>query len=341
LRFAQSNAWLNDLDKEFQNLKESGRPRIRGKELVEDDFIVLKGLFKRQVVEPFSGARYFGEPFKVPKSDHFSIAKPAGPQAVQHRLLERFIADMREVNPARRVPRSSPPPAPAPAVAVTEASTVPQLTLDWPYSEVDDRDLRAFLAEAHYRAEHGQEPWFHLSLTPLAEARETLAAIDANPAPTSVDRIKRVETLRFMEYLESKDRGLGQCLRFILSEQARRQVGWGLASEDNRALVATELLSEPSKEGRVRVLMINDRAQLTARLYMDRLAVEANFKCSLSHSDSFLSILDCLTPIDVSEADWETIWRSLAAILRTLLERGIDPTDSTAVSMINWRLSPD
>ena len=43
-----------------------------------------------------------------------------------------------------------------------------------------------------------------------------------------------------------------------------------------------------------------------------QLAVEANFKCSLSHSDSFLSILDCLTPIDVSEADWETIWRSLA-----------------------------
>jgi hypothetical protein len=38
--------------------------------------------------------RYFGEPFKVPDSDHFSIAKPASVAAIQHRLLVRFIAEM-------------------------------------------------------------------------------------------------------------------------------------------------------------------------------------------------------------------------------------------------------
>ncbi|MFZ5961782.1 esterase/lipase family protein [Thalassococcus sp. BH17M4-6] len=91
LRFAQTNSWLLDLDKEFINFKESGDIRIEGKELIEDNFIVFKGLIRRQVVEPFSGARYFGEPFKVPNSDHSSIAKPESAESIQHRLLLSFL----------------------------------------------------------------------------------------------------------------------------------------------------------------------------------------------------------------------------------------------------------
>ena len=75
LRFTQSNAWLNDLDKEFQNLNKFGKLRVRGK-LVEDKSVMLKRLWRRQIVAPFSGARYFGESRKIPNSDHFSIAKP-------------------------------------------------------------------------------------------------------------------------------------------------------------------------------------------------------------------------------------------------------------------------
>jgi len=45
LRFSQDNQWLNDLDKTFQNLKESGRLLLHGKELVEDKFVTLKKLF--------------------------------------------------------------------------------------------------------------------------------------------------------------------------------------------------------------------------------------------------------------------------------------------------------
>lgn len=69
-----------------------GQLVVYGKELVEDKFIVLKraGIFK-QVVPPFSGALYFGDPIKIPASDHFSIAKPEGPDAFQHRLLCQFI----------------------------------------------------------------------------------------------------------------------------------------------------------------------------------------------------------------------------------------------------------
>jgi hypothetical protein len=93
LRFVRNNDWLMDLDKEFMNLKEGGTLKIKGKELVEDKFVVLLKLWGRQVVEPFSGARYFGEPYKVPASDHFSIAKPKDESAIQHRLLSRFILE--------------------------------------------------------------------------------------------------------------------------------------------------------------------------------------------------------------------------------------------------------
>lgn len=91
LRFARGNDWLMDLDKEFTNMKEAGKLRIRGKELIEDKFIALAKLWRQQVVEPFSGAKYFGEPFRVPESDHFSIAKPRDTGSIQHRLLVQFV----------------------------------------------------------------------------------------------------------------------------------------------------------------------------------------------------------------------------------------------------------
>ncbi len=94
LRFSQNNAWLNDLDKNFKNLHAAGKLPLSGKELIEDNFIILKKFLRKQVVEPFSGARYFAEPYKVPHSDHFSIAKPENERAIQHRLLVQFCKEM-------------------------------------------------------------------------------------------------------------------------------------------------------------------------------------------------------------------------------------------------------
>jgi len=91
LRFVRNNEWLMDLDKEFTNLKEARTLDLSGKELVEDKPPILSKLWRRPVVESFSGARYFGEPVKVPDSDHFSIAKPSDRNAFQHRLLVEFI----------------------------------------------------------------------------------------------------------------------------------------------------------------------------------------------------------------------------------------------------------
>lgn len=92
LQFSQTNDSLVDLDRSFTNLKESNRLRLAGKELIEDR--VTGGLhlpFMRPLVERFSAARYFAHPYKVPKSDHFSIAKVENSNAVQHRLLRVFI----------------------------------------------------------------------------------------------------------------------------------------------------------------------------------------------------------------------------------------------------------
>ena len=107
LRFARSNIWLTDLDRDFLNLKEQGRLSIVGKELIEDRFIALRWLWRKQVVEPFSGARYFGEPYKVPESDHFSIAKINDEHAVQHRQLKRFVREWRQTRVRMTTSRES------------------------------------------------------------------------------------------------------------------------------------------------------------------------------------------------------------------------------------------
>lgn len=92
LRFSQNNQWLNDLNKDFKNLIGANRLTIRGKEITEDKFVILKKLgFLKQVVEPLFGALYFPEPYKLPGSDHFSIAKPENKDSIQHRLLLKFI----------------------------------------------------------------------------------------------------------------------------------------------------------------------------------------------------------------------------------------------------------
>jgi hypothetical protein len=95
LRFSQTNTWLNDLDRDFGTLRHDGRIKMQGKELIEDRAIAVKrwlGL-RRQIVEPFAAARYFGEPVKIPGSDHISICKPGDPGALQHRILKRFAGE--------------------------------------------------------------------------------------------------------------------------------------------------------------------------------------------------------------------------------------------------------
>jgi hypothetical protein len=77
----------------------------------------LPKLWERQVVEPFSGARYFGEPYKVPGCDHFSIAKPDDNTKIQHRLLCTFILE-NALSPAQGVTPMPPSPPPSGALVI-------------------------------------------------------------------------------------------------------------------------------------------------------------------------------------------------------------------------------
>lgn len=119
LGFSQENNWLNDLDKAFKNIKGSEGLNIQGKELIEDQPIIFKKLFKKQIVEPFSAARYFGDPYKVPGSDHSSIAKPENKEAIQHRLLVKFIEKIiqQESTSQVRMVNAFPTPNPQPSLS--------------------------------------------------------------------------------------------------------------------------------------------------------------------------------------------------------------------------------
>jgi hypothetical protein len=336
LRFEQRNAWLNDLDKEFQNLKEAGRLRITGKELIEDKFVILKRIWRKQVVEPFSGARYFGEPFKVPHSDHFSIAKPSGADAIQHRLLCDFLKskmNLHAVGQEEKTPRR----------ATEPTVTVPQIVVDWPYSDPDHDEVDAFLAEAEYRAQHDQTPWFHVSLSPLQASRSMLSEIETRGALASEDRKNRIECMQQIEYLELIEYRLTRCLELILSEGLRGNVGWALMSRRCAHLVVGELVRKPLEDGKIRVFLLNHSARIKARLYLDRHKISEIFGCTMSDaSASFLSIVDCPVPKEVGEADWETMWRVFGAILRTSVELNIDPIDNVeAIRAKNWILSGD
>ena len=94
LKASQMNVWLNDLHTDFRNLKESGRLRLVGKELVEDKALFLKSFLKEmQIVPPSSAAQYFSDPIKIPYSDHCSISAPLNKDALQYRLLKSFLRD--------------------------------------------------------------------------------------------------------------------------------------------------------------------------------------------------------------------------------------------------------
>jgi pimeloyl-ACP methyl ester carboxylesterase len=95
LQAGEDNAWLHDLDRDFQNLNASRRLSITGKELIEDKPLFFRSLFlRKQLVPPHSAAKYFGEAYKVPGTDHCSIASPADAKAIQHRRLCSFVKDI-------------------------------------------------------------------------------------------------------------------------------------------------------------------------------------------------------------------------------------------------------
>jgi pimeloyl-ACP methyl ester carboxylesterase len=140
MKFSQTNTWLNALDTDFVNLRENKRVHLFGRELVEDNFIIAKKWLRRsQVVPPWSGARFFGEPLRIAHSDHLTIAKPETPRALQHRVLVEFVRSA--VNNIRESQLSVAPQTEAPPTSESrpnEIGTLPQraginpILIEWP-----------------------------------------------------------------------------------------------------------------------------------------------------------------------------------------------------------------
>lgn len=121
MQFDQGNAWLNDLDRDFRDLKESRHFPIVGRELVESNpvFLPRRWFGSKQIVFPTSAAVYFGKSLKIPGSDHLTIAKPASCTDLQHRMLVSFVIENSRLPEEPRSPEE-------PALPVAEKVDKPQ-----------------------------------------------------------------------------------------------------------------------------------------------------------------------------------------------------------------------
>lgn len=92
-----NNPFLESLDKDFKNLVSEDRiPRLKGVEWLEHHLLFgtfgkIVGMARDEVlVDAQSGGRYFGEPHRMPGSDHVSIVKPDSRDHESHRALLYF-----------------------------------------------------------------------------------------------------------------------------------------------------------------------------------------------------------------------------------------------------------
>ena len=92
-----NNPFLESLDKDFKNLVSEDRiPKLKGVEWLEHHLLFgtigkVVGLARDDVlVDAQSGGRYFGEPYRMPGSDHVSIVKPDSRDHESHRALLYF-----------------------------------------------------------------------------------------------------------------------------------------------------------------------------------------------------------------------------------------------------------
>lgn len=89
LIYVNANPWLKDLHKNFKNLQGRLGSNLIGKELVEDTKTFLAG----KIVEEHSAALYFPDSYKVPNSNHSTLVKLESADAIQHRLLRKFVIE--------------------------------------------------------------------------------------------------------------------------------------------------------------------------------------------------------------------------------------------------------
>jgi pimeloyl-ACP methyl ester carboxylesterase len=96
----ETNQWLQSLDSDFISVKERAQITVIGKELIEHRLLgSKKWIGLKQVVTYYSANRYFGDPLKIPESDHITIAKPESKESPQHMALCNFLRTVNKTVP--------------------------------------------------------------------------------------------------------------------------------------------------------------------------------------------------------------------------------------------------
>lgn len=93
----ESNQWLGELRQDFINLRDKGKVKVIGKELIEDlPLRLMRWVWLSPIVLSTEGAIFFPDSVRIGDSDHSSIAKPKDATAQQHTSLRLFVADFKQ-----------------------------------------------------------------------------------------------------------------------------------------------------------------------------------------------------------------------------------------------------
>jgi pimeloyl-ACP methyl ester carboxylesterase len=352
LRFSEGNTWLNDLDRNFMNLKESTERRrlsIRGQELVEDQFIILPAFLRTKVVPPFTGARYFGDPQRIEYSDHFTIAKPAGRDALQHRLLVDFIIRMDSAEPTAALEASNtvdsisdrkllPP--------LTAILAVPESKGFWGCSNSEgamiQEDVEAFLAEAAVARDAGIDPPFVIVLPWINKAIDYVNASKGSQL-LPPERKRVAEARKFIAEELRRRKSVGNCVLLLLNESLKTSYGWYL-DNDSAAKIITALGNTSFAKGCVGLDVFTKEDELSVRVELSQKEFETLVGCRYSLLDvsSQLSRYCAMHRQLVEMPQWFLATKALPALLdKYVIHDELDPAGPGAPLRVEeWFVGP-
>ncbi len=165
---------LVDLDRRFKDaLEQRYIPNLIGREACEHRFVFYRrylGPFNdifSSVVELESAGRYFGDPRRLPKTDHFSCVKPDSPQHCSHLLLREFYSEVQKQLPVRKwkAPESYQRSLDPRGVTVSEQNVLRCKRLSWDLKITEDGDaLGESLFEVVSELRSGTERCYRLPI---------------------------------------------------------------------------------------------------------------------------------------------------------------------------------
>lgn len=351
LRLGEDNAWLNDLDRNFMLLKGPNGLSIEGKELMEDDFIIFKSLWKDHVVPDLSSARYFPNSEKIPNTDHFTIAEPVDNGAYQHRLLVEFISGFLEpageeesatpIQTSIRAAASRPVLVPAHAPLWRLPSEKKFWENIGEKKEIDQEEVEAFLEEAKVAKNASITPPFTVEFPWLERAIEYIN--ESAGKTLSVSQRKDIASARGFVDEESRHlTSLKKCILFLMDYNLLRSYGWGSMDSETSARIVTALANRTFRSGNVEfdILVPSGDPYVRVDLSYDECRQLPHIKQGLSDVDLYFELRRYIgIHPDLPSMPYVFLWtKAMPALLdRFVFRDGLDPaTGDLPLDLRKW-----